>query len=47
MPLKRRKKLAETDKGSYYKEEWLEIFLNSKGAFCNGNDSDNNKKSFN
>ena len=47
MPVKRRKKLAETDKGSYYKEEWLEKCLNSKGAFCNGNESDNNNKSFN
>ena len=47
MPVKRRKDLAETDKGSYYKEEWLEKFLNNKGAFCNGNEIDNNNKSFN
>ena len=24
IPVKRRQNLAETDKGSYYKEEWLE-----------------------
>ena len=42
MPVKRRQNLAETDKGSYYKEEWLEEFLDSKGAFYNGNESDNN-----
>ena len=34
MPEERRQKnLAETDKGSYYnQEEWLEEFLNDKGA---------------
>ena len=37
MPVKRRQHLAETDKGSYYKEEQLEKFLDSKGAFYNGN----------
>ena len=42
MPVKRRQNLAETDKGSYYKEEWLEEFLDSKGAFYNGNESDIN-----
>ena len=47
MPVKRRQNLAETDKGSYYKEEWLEEFLNSKGAFNNGNKSDNNDVSYN
>ena len=46
MPVKRRQNLAETDKGSYYKEEWLEEFLDSKGAFYNGNESDNNNESF-
>ena len=45
MPVKRRQNLAETDRGSYYKEEWLEEFLDSKGAFCNGNESDNNNES--
>ena len=37
--IKRRQNLAETDRGSYYKEEWLEEFLDSKGAFCNGNEN--------
>ena len=46
MPVKRRQNLAETGKGSYYKEEWLEEFLDSKGAFYNGNESDNNNESF-
>ena len=45
MPVKRRENLAETEKGSYYKEEWLEKFLESKGAFYNGNESDNNNES--
>ena len=40
MPVKRRKSLAETDRG-YYKEELLEEFLDSKDAFYNGNESDN------
>ena len=43
MPVKRRQNLPETDKGSYYKEEWLEEFLDSKGAFYNGSESDNNE----
>ena len=30
--------LAETDRGSYYKEEWIDKFLDSKGAFYNGNE---------
>ena len=47
MPVKRRHNLAETDKGSYYKEEWLEEYLDSKGAFYNGNESDNNDESYN
>ena len=42
MPVERRQNLAETDRGSYYKEEWLEEFLDSKDAFYNGNESDNN-----
>ena len=42
MPVKRRQNLPETDGGSYYKEEWLEEFLDSKGAFYNGNESDIN-----
>ena len=45
MSVKRRQNLAETDKRSYYKEEWLEEFLDSKGAFYNVNESDNNNES--
>ena len=33
MPLKRRWNLAETDRGSYDKGEWIDKFLDSKGAF--------------
>ena len=40
MPLKRKWNLAETDRGSYYKEEWIYKFLYSKGAFYNSNDND-------
>ena len=47
MPVKRRQNLLEIDKGSYYKEEWLEEFLDSKGAFYNGNESDDNDESYN
>ena len=44
MPVKRRqKKLAETDRGSYYKEEWLEEVLDSKCPFYNGNEGDNDE----
>ena len=39
MPVKIRQNLAETDRESDYKEEQLEEFLDSKGAFCNGNES--------
>ena len=46
IPVKRRQNLAETDKGSYCKEEWLEEFFDSKGAFYNGNESDNNNERF-
>ena len=48
MLVKRGQNLAETDKGSYCKEEWLEEFLDSKGAFYNGNESesDDNNESF-
>ena len=42
VPVKRRQILAEKDRGSYHKEEWLEEFLDSKGTFYNGNESDNN-----
>ena len=46
-PVKRRQNLAETGKGSHCKEEWLEQFLGSKGAFYNGNESNNNNESCN
>ena len=45
MPVKRRQNFAKTDKESYYKREWLEEFLDSKGSFYNGNESDNNNAS--
>ena len=47
MPIKRRQNFAETDRGSYYKEEWLVEFLDSKGAFYNGNESGNDNESYN
>ena len=41
MPEERRQNLAETDRGSYYnQEEWVEEFLDDKGAFYNGSESD-------
>ena len=43
MPVKRKQNLAETDRVSYYKEEWLEEFLDSKCSFYNGNESDNDE----
>ena len=46
MPVKRRKKLAEKDRRSYYKVEWLEESLDSKVAFYNGNESDNDDESY-
>ena len=46
MPVKRRQSLAATGRGSYYKEERLEELLDSKGAFYDGNESDNNDKSY-
>ena len=47
MPVKRRQNLAEIDKGSYYRQEQLEEFLDSKGAFYNGKEIDNNDESCN
>ena len=41
MPVKRRQNLAETGRG------WLEEFLNSKVAFYNGYESDNDDESYN
>ena len=41
MPEERRQNLAETDRGSYNnQEEWLEEFLDDKGAFYDGSESD-------
>ena len=38
---KKRRNLAETDRGSYYnQEEWLEEFLDNKGEFYNGSERD-------
>ena len=46
----RRQNLAQTDRVSYYnQEEWLEEFLDHKGAFCNGSerdDSGNNNENY-
>ena len=47
MPVKRKQNLTETDRGSYYKEKWLEELLDSKGAFYNVNESDNDDESYN
>ena len=47
VPVKRRQNLAEIERGSYYKEEQLEEFLDSKGAFYNGSESDHDDESYN
>ena len=51
MPEERIQNLAETDRGLYYnQEEWLEEFLDDKGAFYNGiesDDSDNDDENYN
>ena len=39
MPVKRRQNLAEAGRGSYYREERLEEFLDSKDAFYGGNEN--------
>ena len=42
-----KKKLAETDRGSYYNQkEWLEEFLDNKGSFygSKSDDSENDDK---
>ena len=39
MPIKRRWNLADTDWGWYYKEDWIDKFLDSKCAFYNTNES--------
>ena len=44
MPEERRQNLTETDRGSYCnQEEWLEKFLNNKGAFYDGSESDDSE----
>ena len=47
MPVKRRKHLAETGRGSYCKEEWLKEIVDSKGVFYNGNECDKGDESYN
>ena len=44
--MRRRQNLVETDRGSYYQKEQLEEFLNSKGAFYNDNERDNDDTSY-
>ena len=44
MPEERRRNLAETDRGLYHnKEEWLSEFLENKGAFYDGSESDDSE----
>ena len=44
MPEEIRQNLAETNRGSYYnQEEWLEEFLNDKGAVNDGSESDDSE----
>ena len=44
MPEERRQNLAETDRESYYNhEEWLGEFLDDKGAFYDGSESDDSE----
>ena len=45
MSVKRRENLAETDRGSYYKEEQWKKFLDSKVVFYNVNESGNDDES--
>ena len=47
MPVKRRQNFAETGRESYYKAEWLEESLDSKGAFYKDNESDNDDENYN
>ena len=51
MPEEGRQNLAETDWRSFYnQEEWVEEFLDDKGAFYNGsqsNDGDNDDENYN
>ena len=43
MPVKRRQNLAETERASHFKEEWLDKSLDSKRVFYNGNEGDNDE----
>ena len=44
MPAKKRQNLPETGRTSYYnEEEWLEEFLDDKGAFYDGSESDDSE----
>ena len=51
MPEEKRQNLGEADRELYYnQEEWLEEFLDDKGAFYNGiesDDSDNDDENYN
>ena len=47
MQVKKIQSLAEAGRASYYKEKWLDKFLDSKEAFYNGNESDNDDESYN
>ena len=45
MPEERRQNLAETDRGSYYKQkDWLEEFLDDKSVYSDGSESDDSDK---
>ena len=47
VPVKRRQNFCWNRQGIIlYKEEWSEEYLDSKGAFYNGNESDYNNESF-
>ena len=44
MPEEIKQNLAEANRGSYYnQEEWLEEFLNDKGAVNDGSESDDSE----
>ena len=51
IPEERKQNLVETDRWSYYNQkEWLEEFLDDKGAFYNGiesDDTDNDDENYN
>ena len=44
IPEERKQNLAQTERGSYYnQEEWLEEFLDDKGAFYDASESDDSE----